>query len=359
MLKKGRKLSSELGLEPVNFRLGPWPVGDAQGMQIAIEMLRASQQQGRNSADYVQFESIRKLRSSYFNLYESGPDGCKKTLAMKGGNAKALALTSSPTDSKLFQMFAKGCESRMGKLVMQELALPFEALCDILLDMKSELLSGEISPERKRLLIMGGASFVALFAGALRGGEVLMAESSEFVKLIHKGKVHPEFPHVVVPLMGRFKNETGERNVLLAFVNVTKAGLPVRWWLELLARVLVMERKHKVVGPAFCNEDGTVLERYKLNELLHEGLEKVQLTKPHILDPSIKVEERMSIHRSFRRGATTRATEQGLPEPLLNLNNRWRKVQQKKGALPSLPMSQLYLEISQALGSKLAFSRIL
>ena len=78
MLKKGRKLSLELGLEPVNFRLGPWPVGDAQGMQIAIEMLRASQQQGRNSADYVQFESIRKLRSSYFNLYESGPDGCKK-----------------------------------------------------------------------------------------------------------------------------------------------------------------------------------------------------------------------------------------------------------------------------------------
>ena len=69
---------------------------------------------------------------------------------MKGGNVKALALTSSPTDSKLFQMFAKGCESRMGKLVMQELALPFEALCDILLHMKSELLSVETTVRNER-----------------------------------------------------------------------------------------------------------------------------------------------------------------------------------------------------------------
>ena len=74
---------------------------------------------------------------------------------------------------------------------------------------------------------------------------------------------------------------------------------------------------------------------------------------------SVKVEKKMSVHRSFRRGATTRAKEAKVDQTIVDLNNRWRKVQEKKGALPSLPMSQLYLEISQALGSKLAFSRIL
>ena len=66
-----------------------------------------------------------------------------------------------------------------------------------------------------------------------------------------------------------------------------------------------------------------------------------------------------SIHRSFRRGATTRAKEMKLSDKLVDMNNRWRKVQEKSGGLPSLPMSELYVEVSQALGSKVAFSEIL
>ena len=49
---------------------------------------------------------------------------------------------------------------------------------------------------------------VVLVAGALQGGEVLLMEASELVKRRLNGKHHPEHPHVVVPLMGRFKNES-------------------------------------------------------------------------------------------------------------------------------------------------------
>ena len=47
------------------------------------------------------------------------------------------------------------------------------------------------------------------------------------------------------------------------------------------------------------------------------------------------------------------------PRPFFEQFNRWRKVQNKQGGLPNLPMSQLYVEITQALSSKLRFSKSL
>ena len=64
-LEKGKRLSAELGLPPVDICVGPWPVADTCGFQIAIEMLRASQNPGRNDSSYTQFDSIRKMRSAY------------------------------------------------------------------------------------------------------------------------------------------------------------------------------------------------------------------------------------------------------------------------------------------------------
>jgi len=60
-LEKGRKISAEFGLPPVDIPVGPWPVADSCGYQIAIEILRASQNPGRNAASYTQFDSVRKL----------------------------------------------------------------------------------------------------------------------------------------------------------------------------------------------------------------------------------------------------------------------------------------------------------
>ena len=76
--------------------------------------------------------------------------------------------------------------------------------------------------------------------------------------------------------MGRFKNETGERNVLLVLANETRSGLKVRKWVERLIQLLISENKHHDIGPALCSRDGFVMERNRLNGLLHEGLMKVQ-----------------------------------------------------------------------------------
>jgi hypothetical protein len=164
---------------------------------------------------------------------------------------------------------------------------------------------------------------------------------------------------VVVPLMGRFKNETGERNLVLVLANKTEGGLEIRKWTDRFTALLLAEGKHKTTGPAICDKDGYVLERWRVNGELHNVLKQVQANRPGILPVDIDVDKKFNTYRSFRHGATTRAKEQGVSEATIVMNNRWRAVQGKQGSLPNLPMTQLYVEISQALTSKLRFSKSL
>jgi hypothetical protein len=212
---------------------------------------------------------------------------------------------------------------------------------------------------RKREIVVYAGTFVILFGGALRGGEVLMLEASEFVKRRDDGRSLKENGHVVVPLMGRFKNETGERNLVIVLSNVTKSGLQIRKWIDRFTALLLSEGKGRTTGPAICDKDGFVLENWKINGELHQMLKRVQSLNDEIIPNDIDVDKSFNTYRSFRRGATTRAKEQGVSEATIGLNNRWRSVQNKQGSLPKLPMTQLYVEISQALTSKLRFSKSL
>ena len=359
LLEKGKRMSKELGLPPVQIRVGPWPVIDNCGFQIAIETLRSSQQPGRNDSTYTQFDSIRKLRSAYLTAYESSPSRCLDNKCFKSDKGQYLSIIKSETQSKLFTMFMQGCEKRMGRLVNQNLGLSLDMLKIILNNYEDELVENLVTSERKRFIIMCGATFVILFAGALRGGEVFMLEASELVKRRNDGRRDIENGHVVIPLMGRFKNETGERNLVLVLANETFGGLKIRKWVDKLTKLLKDEGKGRMTGPAICDVDGYVLERWKINGELHNMLVQVQTVRNDLIRPDIEVEKRFNLYRSFRRGATTLAKERNVPESTILLNNRWRKVEAKQGGLPNLPMSQLYVEITQAITSKLRFSKSL
>jgi hypothetical protein len=347
-------------MEPLTVSRGPWPVGDPVGFQVAIETLRASQEKGRNDVGYVQFDTIRKLRAGYSNAYESSPAAVLDPISFKGDHGKTFHFSRSPLDSLLFRKFMLGLEKRMGRLVYQDLAISVDLLLEILKEYELELLDKDVIWSRKRRVIMTGAAFVVLFAGALRGGEVLLMECSELCRRVLDGKFHPSAPHVIVPLMGRFKEETGERNVMLAFASQSDTSkLPIRLWVERLVSVLIKERKHLDVGPALCSENGYVLPQSVLNAELWSILSKVRSSKPYLLSGDIELERKFHVFRSFRRGATTRAKEMEVGETALNMNNRWRKVQNKSGTMPNLPMSDLYTEIQQALLTRLRFSKCL
>jgi hypothetical protein len=116
-------------------------------------------------------------------------------------------------------MFMKGCEKWMGRLVKQDLGISFEMLREILKIYEEELTDDNVSNKRKHFIVVCSGAFVILWAGALRGGEIFMLESSELVRRRDDGRDKERDGHVIIPLMGRFKNETGERNLLMVLVN--------------------------------------------------------------------------------------------------------------------------------------------
>jgi hypothetical protein len=77
-------------------------------------------------------------------------------------------------------------------------------------------------------------------------------------KNIAKGKYDRKHPHVVAPLLGRFKGEEGERLHLLLLTETSNSGFDFRGWLERLAHVL--EYKGQDHGPAFCDKVGMLAE---------------------------------------------------------------------------------------------------
>ena len=129
--------------------------------------------------------------------------------------------------------------------------------------------------------------------------------------------------------------------------------------MDRLSALLVWEEKAAEVGPAICDNDGTVYSSSFLNGNLHSVLEIIQHNQSGLIPLDIDVVEKYSTYRSFRRGATTHAQEQQVPISIIEMNNRWRKVERRQGSLPRLPMTQLYLEITQVLKTKLQFSQSL
>ena len=362
-IRKGKKMSEQLGLTPTPLRMGPWPLSDGVGFQICLEILKASTLPGKHVSTYSQFDTIRKIRSGYMNAMECETLHVLDTKTLKNERGQILTQFDSPTQSKLFRMFMKGCEKRMGRFVKQDLGLALPILEEMLLRLEMELLKEDISYEEKRLNVVCGAAFVVLWTGALRGGEVLLMEASELVKRRNDGvgnkMEEEELDHVVIPLMGRFKGETGERNLILVLAKKTSSGIEIRKWVDRLIALLSIEGRDKVIGPAICHMDGVVFSMRDLNQRLHTLLEAIQSEKPNLIPSSIEVSEQYNVYRSFRRGATTRAMEQKVPTAIIEMNNRCRKVQNSQGNLPRLPMTHLYMEISQVLKTKLRFSKSL
>ena len=226
-----------------------------------------------------------------------------------------------------------------------------------------DLESEEVNWARKRKIIMAGDYFMTCSGASLRGNEGFYLEGSSLVDMIAMGKSEKELGsgmgHVCAPLLGRFKAESGEDKHVAIMCNTSKSGLNFRLWLERVTAVLKLENKHMKAGPAFCNEDGTMMRSYEMDEELYTGLRKVQQERPDLLPVDVEVEKLYGTFRSLRRGSLTIATEEGIKGVDLELINRWRMFESGKGGRPHMSMRQHYLEIKLVLKRTLAYSKAL
>lgn len=357
--QQARRNSFLKGMPPDFIVQGPYPLSDPYGMGIAIDILVQSERQGKSPGSHVGYTSLAKIRSGYATLYNATPYVNQITV-IRTNKGTRLRNSHSPTDSQLFDWFMLGLRKRIGVLVNQNLGISVEVMLEILNRYDAEIEDEDLDFDRLRTIIVCGAAFIILFAASLRGNEVLMLERSEFVKSRNAGKTgSKDTEHVVIPLMGRFKGEAGDRNSLLVVARKSKSGLDISRWIDQLSALLEIENKSDGVGPAICFENGSPMSSRFLDSELRTVLSAIQEESPNLIDPAIDVNQKFSVYRSFRRGATTRAREAGVSDSDINLANRWRSVQNNGGGIPNLPMHELYTEISQTLQSRLRFSQSL
>ena len=107
----------------------------------------------------------------------------------------------------------------------------------------------------------------------------------------------------MIPLLGRFKNEIGERLHFMLSVNQTKSGFKVRVWVERLARMLYQEEKRD--DSAIYDKDGYLLDTGRINREFWEQLAIVQDHRPELIKANIDVFELYNIRRSLRRGSSS------------------------------------------------------
>ena len=83
------------------------------------------------------------------------------------------------------------------------------------------------------------------------------------------------------------------------------------------------------------------MKRHFILEIL-----KVKAVRPDlVLCPSDEIWKSCNIGSSCRRGSQTRAREEGVPGTVIDLVNRWQKVERNNGGKPSGSMRDYYTEI--------------
>lgn len=350
--RRGLRIASSLGFRDKLFTpLGPYPLKDTFGMRSAVIMLEVSLNPGIND-DTVQYGTVRKFRSAYSNIHKASSEGQQGSVMMK--DTAKMSVSTCSTDGPFFEKFTKGCHKRMGDIVKPDRALAVEILAEILNLMEVEWGSAMADKDRWELALEG-CFYVISFACALRGEEVPLTNITGIREhLVESGK--NKIPHVIVALLGRFKNEHGDSNYhLLPVVNVTRSGLEIRRWIE--RGVRMCEVMGYTRGPLFRDlMTGGKAKASYYEPRFHRRLERIQLMRPDLIGAGVIVEEEYGVSRSFRRGATSRAADMLLPPDVTNANNRWRTVESAGAKKTSMTMRDHYTDVRLTLNLLLQFS---
>jgi len=225
-IRRGLAVACSLGFGHQLYPpLGPFPVTDSFGMGAAIVMLQRTLDPGKHHQDHVQFDTARKFRAAVSNLYLASAQGQEAVVMAKG--TQKLLVTKCPTYGNWFERFTKGTHKRMGDDIRPDQALSHKIISELMKDLDQEW---DSAPAQDKLSIgLEGAFYLIACTLALRGKEVPMACLHGIKTHWEQGHSHPT-PHVVIALLGNFKNELGTCYHLMPIVSQTPRGLePGKW----------------------------------------------------------------------------------------------------------------------------------
>jgi hypothetical protein len=339
---------------------GPFGLGDVVGMGEAVDLLTKSIFSKGRVKDHIQYNTMRKGRSTFTKLWESSPQGVIEGSTFSGTTAR-VRLTSCRTQSTWYYDFTLGAQDRMGFQTNNQLALPIDAVIRQL-----ELIDADIDDaaddKARHFLIKVGALIAILTAASLRGHEGFYLDIAATQKHLPKGKngrlprnalkrkVFTEaeaknLPEVCICLLGKFKGETGERYHSIVLANESSTGLKTRFWIEQL--MAVCEAEGRSNGSAFNDSDGSPPSPTEYNAMVRHYLKVLQDEPDSLLGDKKDDIIRYGISRSYRKTSETRARRAGVAKDDVETVNRWRKVERAKGKMPQFDMAEHYSDAKQ------------
>lgn len=205
-----------------------------------------------------------------------------------------LQVTSCPTYSDFFEWFNKGLHKRIGDIIRPDRAISLEIMKALMSAVDQDWAEANVLDKLKYAL--EGTFYIIAFTLALRGEELPLIELRGISKHWAQGLQHST-PHVVITLLGRFKNEIGESYHLMPVLYTTPRGLEPGKWVE---RVLDGYRHHHITsGYMFRNANGTKIKAKLMEPKFHERLNVIQIAHPNLISRDIEVMDEYGVSRSF------------------------------------------------------------
>jgi hypothetical protein len=345
------EIGATCGIDSISPQLGPFPLEDTFGMKIAMVLLKRSLDPGKNEK-HIQFSTARKIRSAFSNVYHSSAE--LSSVVVMAHKLNKTYQTGCPTYGYWFEKFMLGMHRRMGDVVNSDYAVSKEIVVALLRDLEDDWSSAATDKERFKLARMAMLLLCGYLCG-LRGEEIMKVDIAGFLKYLDTGAEDSVRPHAIVPLLGRLKSEIGERYHMQVMARVTQSGMHAGIWCDRMGALLVGRKKTN--GFMFGDKNGKQRKIGYYDDEFHERLVRVRMSNPSFFEPGISIPECYSLRRSLRRGSNTAAVNSGVPQPVIELNNRWRKFEKSKGMRPGMSMFSHYTDIKLAMPTLWRYSR--
>jgi hypothetical protein len=343
--KLALELSEELGLEGPYEHTCYLPAHDHCGYQVAVQMLLASKIPGKHSDEYSQYDTIRKIRTSYSNFARSSAQANAQVLAYTDDRGRAQRWANDPVSSLWFSRFFAGCKRRMGQDWRPNMAFSTEQILAIIEKTKQRINAGNITNNQveKHQWLVFGTFIVVSYVLSLRGPEGLLLD----IEGVRKHQREEEEDYFIIALRGKIKGEHADRCHLFPSCTVTSSGLKVKEWVSCL--VELKESLGQVTGPAISDMAGKVLTTNHLDFLLIVILEELFDEQITLFPMSVRTSKDdlgtvYQVFRSLHRASDTRALEQNVSKTDIEIVNRWHGVEQAKGNRPYRQMHQHYAQ---------------
>jgi len=90
---------------------------------IALSMLMMSvEKSGNHSKEYLQFDTVRRLRTAYGNFLRTSNQECHINSSMVDTNGRYSRMSQDECGSLWFHQFMVGMSNRMGKIQLPNVA---------------------------------------------------------------------------------------------------------------------------------------------------------------------------------------------------------------------------------------------